>query len=531
MTDTTLNNDNGLALSQLLDDARQAVTDVDDDVRAALADADQHPIDAENARELLHRVIAALKRSSDPAAENTAAGLERDFEECVAVIASGSGNRPQAAGDQGGSHDGTASAAGVSGTDTPSSRRLELHTRDDIDPRPVHPTPVFDQQEIPMRGGFVRVTDLLLRDDNERLEVHLAQFRQINNRQPSPDELLSLMMSTTPLPGLEGDDQFKIKDLGRSIANNGVRKPPVIDLDGTLLDGNRRVAACLWVLGDTDFTTEQRERAEWVFVWQLTEYSNSDHRHRVVVSLNFEDDLKEDWPEYVKARKVFDAWQEMLSLESRVPGTTRTGELKKELSKRFALGPRADIVNRYIKMVQEADRFEEHQVEDRGNDSYEVKHRASEYFQYFDELTKGKNDGVAAVLGADDILRGLVYDLLFQQKVISFSQVRDLRHVANDDQAIDGLREARDKRDQDVGREQLKNVLAKARALHAERRNTDPNPRIADFVEWLEALPVSSFRDAVKTENLEKLLLALKLARGAAGEVLGEERVNELLAD
>ena len=529
MTDTMTNDNNELAaaLNQLLDDARRAVADVDDDVSAALAEARQHPVDADDARELLRRVIATLKRSSDPAALTTAGGLERDFEDCVAVITDGG----QAHLD--GSVDGeaAASAAGVRNTDAPETGQLELQPRNGVQPTPVHPTPVFDQREIPMSGGFVRVTDLLLRGDNERLEVHLAQFRQMNGRGPTPDELLSLMMSQTPLPGLDGDDQFKIRPLGRSIANNGVRKPPVIDLDGTLLDGNRRIAACLWVLGDSGFTAEQKTRAEFVYVWQLTEHSDSEHRHRVVVSLNFEDDLKEDWPEYVKARKVFEAWQEMLSLEPRVPSPTRSADLKKELSMRFALGPRTDIVNRYIKMVQEADRFEEHQVEDRRQDPYEVKHRASEYFQYFDELTKGKNNGVAAALSTDDVLRGLVFDLLFQQKFISFNQIRDLRHVANDDQAIGGLRAARDERDLEEGQEQLKNVLARARALHAERRNTDPNPRIADFVEWLEALPVSAFRDSVKTENLEKLVLALKLTRGAAAEVLGEERVDELLSD
>ena len=251
----------------------------------------------------------------------------------------------------------------------------------------VYPTPVFDQREIPMRGGFVRVTDLLLRGDNERLEVHLAQFRQINDRQPSPDELLSLMMSTTPLLGLDDDDQFKIKPLGRSIANNGVRKPPVIDLDGTLLDGNRRVAACLWALGEDGFSAEQRARAEWVFVLQLTEYSNSDHRHRVVVFSQLRGRLEGDWPEIRQGPQGFRGLAGDALPGARSPSTARTAELKKELSKRFAAGPRTDIVNRYIKMVQEADRFEEHQVEDRRNDPYEVKHRASEYFQYFDEVS------------------------------------------------------------------------------------------------------------------------------------------------
>jgi hypothetical protein len=529
MTDTlTDDGDLTAGFGLLLADARRVVADVDPEIHEALVDLEEGQIDEEEARDLLVRVVAALRRSADPAAKETAEGIERDLDACAAAIARDSAGRSGAS-DGGGTH---ASAAGVRATEAPEAGRLELQARDGVEPRPVYPTPYFDQHEVPMLGGFVRVTDLLLRGDNERLEVHLGQFRQINSREPSPDELFSLLMSTTPLPGLEREeDQFKIMPLGRSIANNGVRKPPVIDLDGTLLDGNRRIAACLWVLGEQGFSTEQRARAEWVFVWQLTEFSKPDHRHQVVVSLNFEDDLKEEWPEYVKARKVFEAWQEMLSLEPRSPAQARSAELKRELSRRFALGPRTDIVNRYIKMVQEADRFEEHQVEERRNDPFEVKHRASEYFQYFDELTKGKNDGVAAALGADDVLRGLVYDLLFQQKFLSFNQVRDLRYVADDDQAIAGLRGARDERDLDAGADALRNVLAKARALHSERRNTDPNPRIADFVEWLEALPVSAFRDSVTEQNLEKLLGALKLTRGAAEQVLGEARVDALFAD
>ena len=155
------------ALTQLLDDARRVVADVDDDVHAALADADQNPVDADDARELLQRVIAALKRSSDPAAESTAAGLERDFEECVAVIVNGS--RPEVHEDREGNR--AASAAGVRNTDAPETRDLELQSRNDIEPGPVYPTPVFDQQEIPMRGGFVRVTDLLLRGDTRRVVI------------------------------------------------------------------------------------------------------------------------------------------------------------------------------------------------------------------------------------------------------------------------------------------------------------------------------------------------------------------------
>jgi len=529
VTDVKLDDaDLAAELQRLLNDARRLVDDVDEDVEAILEATDTLPIDADEARALLGRVLVALRRTGDPAAVRTAESLEAGFDRVAAAAARGG-----AQGRAGVDGDG-AGVAGVGDSGPPGPRRLELVGRDGVDPGPVRPTPTFGQRAVPMRGGFVRVRDLLLRGDNERLEVHLAQFRQVNGREPTADDLLSLLLSREPLPGLDDqEDEFGIEALGRSIANNGVRKPPVIDLDGTLLDGNRRVAACLWVLTTDGFGPEQRARAEWVYVWQLTDHSGQEDRDRVVVSLNFEPDLKKDWPEYVKARKVFDAWQEMLSLEPRTPGQPRAAELKRDLSERFALGPRTDVVNRYIKMVQWADQFEEHQVEQRRHDPYEVKHQAMKYFQYFDELSKGatRADGVATILGRDDVLRGVVFDLMFGDKFLSWRQVRDLRYVADNQEAIDGLRGARDERDLDVGQEKLKNVLAAARTLNAEVRDTNPNGRIEKFVEWLEHLPLSAFRDSVRPANLESLLSALKLVRGQAVEVLGEERVRELVGE
>src|SRR5260221_386002 len=86
----------------------------------------------------------------------------------------------------------------------------------------------------------------------------------------------------------------RVADLARSVANNGVRRSPIIDLDGPLLDGNRRVTACHYVLRSPEFTSEQKKRAEWIYVWQLTEHATDEDRDVVVVSLNFEPDHKQD---------------------------------------------------------------------------------------------------------------------------------------------------------------------------------------------------------------------------------------------
>src|SRR5262249_27708765 len=155
--------------------------------------------------------------------------------------------------------------------------------------------------------GFVRVRDIPLWDENERLEIHLAQFREQHGRSPRPEELLDIMLGRLQLPGLadeDRDDQFKILSLARSIASNGVRRPPILDVDGPPRDGTRRLAACQLILESDEFGIEEKRRAEWVFVWQLTEHADDTDRGAVVVAMNFEPDNKQEWPAYIKARKV-----------------------------------------------------------------------------------------------------------------------------------------------------------------------------------------------------------------------------------
>ena len=194
-------------------------------------------------------------------------------------------------------------------------------------------------------------------DQNKRLDIHLAQFRQQYGRSPQPEELLDIMLGRLHPPGVadeDRDDQFKILDLARSIASNGVRRPPILDVDGTPLDGNRRLAACRLILDSDEFGVEEKQRAEWVYVWQLTEHADDPDRYAVIVSLNFEPDNKQDWPPYIRARKVAEAWQEMLDVLPRIPDQREQARMKRELSQRFALGPETSTVNRYLKMVASA---------------------------------------------------------------------------------------------------------------------------------------------------------------------------------
>lgn len=391
---------------------------------------------------------------------------------------------------------------------------------------PVLPRPWFHGKEIPMWSGFVKTTELSLWDRNERLEIHLGQFQQTHGRSPTPEELLDIMLSQTVMPGVTKEDQFEIVDLARSIAINGVRKPPILDIDGSLLDGNRRVAACHFILNNDEFESEEKLRAEYIFCWQLTEHANDDDRRRVVVSLNFEPDCKQDWPEYVKARKVYEEWETILSLEPRGPGPKRLAELKKDLSRRYALGPDSGTVNRYLKMVEWANQFEEHHIQERKRDKFEVKHKANRYFQYFDEMAKGTSaGGVAHSLNQDDGFRRLVFDLLFDGKFRNWRQIRELKYISENDEAKEEIRRAREEADLDTAEERMENAISIARTKRAEARTLGANTRIEAFVKWLEDLPVKAFRNEIRPENLKRLLEALRLVERQAAAVL-EERVG-----
>ena len=393
---------------------------------------------------------------------------------------------------------------------------LSLQSYDGISPRPVLPVPVFHERPVAVNEGFIRTECIQLWDKNERLDIHLNQFQQKFGRNPDSKELMEIMKGSMVLPGIEGSDQFEIQALAKSIAVNGVQKPPIIDIDGTLLDGNRRVTACHHILENDrgEFTAEEKQRAKWLKVWQLTQHATDQDRDAVIVSQNFEPDFKQDWPEYVKAQKVHTQWETYLALEPRAnPAPARLKEIRKQIARRFALS--TNEVNRYISMVSLAHEFEDHHVINRSKDKFAVKHRASERFQYFDELNKGKSaGGVNWSLNQDDSFKHLVFDILYDGKFRNWRQVRDLKNVYQNEDAIGVLRKARDEADVESAQEFVNDAISLARTMRVEQRQTGANTRIRVFTEWFLKLPVKAFdpteSGCITQENMERLRSTLR---------------------
>lgn len=486
--------------------AKLIAADIADDVEEVLRVGIEKPLTSDEAASLLTTVVdvmrqSAMKRGDDATRAALEAKVSVLIDQVVNVRSRIAPGVPQARRRQ----------------------RLNLVEHNGIAPTAVLPSPVFHGRTVQVIAGFVKLSDISLWDQNERLDIHLAQFQQKNGRRPTAEELLDIMQSKADLPGIEQGDEFKIPDLARSIATNGVRKPPIIDIDGTLLDGNRRVAACYYILHGSEFSTEEKQRANYIVVWQLTEHALEDDRNAVVTSLNFEDDCKQPWPEYVKAKKVYEEWQAMVMLEPRPPGPQRQAQMKRNLSQRFALGPEAAIVTRYLKMVEWANEFEDYHIHTREKDEFEVKHHTNEYFQYFDELAKGaKVGGVAWSLNQDEAFKHAVFDLLYDGKFKNWRQIRDLKVIFDNQDARTALTRAREEKDPEEAQEHLDNALAIARQRRAEERELGANTRIESFVKWMEELPLRAFRDTITADNLQRLRSALRLADQYAKAVLAE---------
>lgn len=490
---------------EFIQEAYLISADVGAEVERALRIGREHPMEDEELDRVLTKVVVALKEGADRRGDaETARALQGDVSQIVRRIMRA---------------DGQVLVNGVSkGT---RRSKLKLESYNGIDPHPVFPRPIYLGKEIAMNAGFLRTADIDLWDENQRIEVHLKQFEAKYGRRPSTDELFDIMTGKTKLEGVADNDQFQIDRLAASIAANGVRIPPILDVDGTLLDGNRRLTACYRVLESDEYDLQQKKRAERVFVWQLTEHRTEEDRDAVIVGSNFELETKQPWPIYVRARKVHEKFEDLKDLESMSSNPRGSTEIKKELSVMFGLGKSTGTVNRWLKMVEWSNQFEDYHINEKGRPTFEVLHRAEDAFEYFDELSKGQQPGgVAYALQNDDAFRRAAFDLLFQGTFKNWREVRELKHIHDNPEAREALIEA-PKLDPDVARDRFEEAIATAKVQRAEKRTVGANTRIENFVTWLEELPLKAFRDDIKPRNLLLLRDALALAEKQVEAVIG----------
>lgn len=383
---------------------------------------------------------------------------------------------------------------------------LAIFDWDNFSVRPA-PTSTFLGKTVPLQEGYVNTRDIDFWPQNKRLAIDLRNFRRKEERDPDPDELMRMLW---PKGNTKKGDPHEIGELADDIAARGVLTPPVIDYWGCAWDGNRRLAACLYILMNSEYSDEQKERASRVRVWQTNEHATKDQIEAIVTSLNFGKDLKVQWPEYIRAREVYDAYVELYDNEASRHEVNDKDEtkLRRRVGQRF--GIKTAEVTRYCKMVVWAQKFEDFYREQE-RDEGEIESRTADLFQYFYELDAGVGDDKLARHFEDDpAFQTVVFDLLFDGKIKNFQQVRELRKVHETPEALEQLRQAHAQPNVALARDAVSDAIFTAKKKSQETRQVGRSSELASIAKWLredvtmsvlsklDADTLRDFRDAAR---------------------------------
>lgn len=337
---------------------------------------------------------------------------------------------------------------------------------------PRHEIRYFHHRRVEGWSGYIKTEGVKGWVDNVRIALFVQKWRRDNaDAIPTNDEILDWMIS-------DPFDEFDLISLGDSIVKNGVRQPIVVEADGTLLDGNRRYFASLHKFRASEKTGDvvSRQMVSHLPAFVLSPACTPDDLDAVLVEENFVDDCRREWPNFIKAQRVFETYKEL-----REDGQNRTGAIAK-LVERF--GKKKAEIERWIRMMNHIDEFHDFHVsgdEETGReakDEYDVKWKSQKYFEYFDELTKPE---VKKTLESDPDLRDKVFERLFDKDFKNFTQIRKIPAIAND------LR-ARDKFMLGEGPAAVEDAISWVAITGVAKRAMEVNDRILTFAKFLGSL-------------------------------------------
>ena len=161
---------------------------------------------------------------------------------------------------------------------------------------------LYNGRRIIVWEGRVKVESIMGWVDNPRIELEKKKYlSNIGQRDITQEEIFALMKK---------DQAVRLKDLRDDIIKNGLREPLTLSFSGKLLDGNRRFFALKYALEGMPQTDPNRQDLEVVDVYVLAENATEEDEQNVLVEENFSASLKIEWPDYVKARKVIDAYED-----------------------------------------------------------------------------------------------------------------------------------------------------------------------------------------------------------------------------
>jgi hypothetical protein len=350
--------------------------------------------------------------------------------------------------------------------------------------KPRYEVRYFHRRRVEVWNGYVRTKSVVGWVQNVRIDLFVEKWMRDHKTPPTNEDILEWMVS-------DPNHEFHLETLADSILKNGVRQKIVITSEGTLLDGNRRYFAALMSLRKAE---KSNDKDAIQIVSSLPAYVLSPGCQKadldaVLVEENFVDDCRIPWPNYIKAKRVYETYKELRENHTKPQAVG-------ELTAQFGI-PKAHV-ERFLKMMDYIQEFQDHHSQEdeetgkKAKDDFDIRWRVQEYFEYFDELTKTQ---VLNTLINDHDLRDKVFERLYDGDFASFVQIRKLPAIAAD-------RVARDKfMTLDGGPKAVESAIAWVTAAGIARKAMANDERIIgfkNFLQTLTALEISSLnREAV----------------------------------
>lgn len=265
-------------------------------------------------------------------------------------------------------------------------------------PRPIQKP--FHGRKILVWEGRARISNIHGWVRNPRMDVELKAFKdQHANRDPSDEEIYELMTSVL---------DFRLKELAGDIHVNGVRNPIILTSDGDLLDGNRRYFASKYVLEKMKVEDPDRKDYETIPAWVLDSDCTTDDEKHIIVQENFYTSNKVEWPDYVKAKHIYEDIMDGLSVQA--------------VSQRYSWNKsKINETKRIMELIDEFNLFATSTEEEGlGISEVEAEREATENYQFFNEAQKSYRQKLAE----DVEFKLQFFQWIHSKKFKSFQEVR-----------------------------------------------------------------------------------------------------------
>ena len=347
--------------------------------------------------------------------------------------------------------------------------------------------------------GHVRLKDVRGWASNPRVEMEMKKWKSdFAGAEIDQSSLYDMMKKTK---------HVKLKRLADNIRDNGVREPIVLTFDSELLDGNRRFFATKFAHESAKGAAE-KDRLEKIPAFVMMEDATDEDKQHILVEENFSQSLKEEWPPYVKAKKIHEAHHD-------------EGLSRQEICQKF--GWNLNQVRTALRTWEIVDAFIDYASETPDMESgrgglglfyLEAEKIASDHYQFLNEAQKSFYGSLVGK-DYDSDFSELFYRLIAQGNFFSrFDDVRVARDAFNDEVG----RGTMEKGEVEGGKDIRALIQMKKSRIEKEKSVRET---IAEFVQFLKKLSAEDIRD-ISDDSFrdlgESLTLIQKLVQTVKGK-------------